>query len=157
MEATQPIIDFQRVYTGDAFVPNAEQLHLWVSQALPKDKQDSEITIRIVEQEESQALNSAYRQKDKPTNVLSFPSDLPDFIEEPYLGDLVVCADVVAREACEQQKENEAHWAHMIIHGTLHLLGYDHINDSDAEIMESHEKTLLNALGYKDPYTEQAL
>ena len=156
MEVT-PVVDIQNVYEGNAFIPNTQQLQLWVKKALPEDKQDSEITIRIVEQEESQALNSEYRQKDKPTNVLSFPSDLPDFIEEPYLGDLIVCADVVAYEASDQKKSDEAHWAHMVIHGTLHLLGYDHTNDDDAEIMESHEKELLKELGYDDPYAEQPL
>jgi probable rRNA maturation factor len=111
-----------------------------------------ELTLRFVDSEESQSLNNAYRGKDKPTNVLSFPSELPDFIESPLLGDLVICHDVVSQEALEQNKAINAHYQHLIIHGVLHLLGFDHIKEADADVMEAHEITLLDKLGIDDPY-----
>lgn len=111
-----------------------------------------EVTIRIVSLKESQALNLQYRQKDKPTNVLSFESDLPDFIPSAFLGDLVICAELVKSEAEKQQKLSLNHWAHLCVHGTLHLLGYDHLSQSDAERMESIEVEILNKLSIDDPY-----
>jgi probable rRNA maturation factor len=111
-----------------------------------------ELSIRIVSIEESQSLNAQYRGKDKPTNVLSFESDLPDFVPSAFLGDLVICAQIVANEALEQQKTLEHHWAHMCIHGMLHLMGLDHIEDADAHEMESLEITILAKLGIDDPY-----
>ncbi|GAB54741.1 probable rRNA maturation factor [Glaciecola punicea ACAM 611] len=111
-----------------------------------------ELSIRIVSIEESQSLNAQYRGKDEPTNVLSFESDLPDFVPSAFLGDLVICAQIVANEALEQQKTLEHHWAHMCIHGMLHLMGLDHIQDADAHEMESLEITILAKLGIDDPY-----
>src|SRR5690554_8049362 len=96
-------------------------------------------------------LNHRYRGKNSPTKVLSFPADLPPELGLPLLGDLVVCADVVAREAAEQGKTPSAHWAHMLVHGTLHLLGYDHINDAEAEVMEALETAIVTALGFAPP------
>lgn len=116
-----------------------------------------EVTIRIVEPDESQALNANYRGKDKPTNVLSFPFEQPPGLNLPLLGDLVVCQAVVTGEACEQHKPVKAHWAHMLIHGTLHLLGYDHINDDEAQQMERLEVHILNSLGIDDPYQDHEL
>ena len=146
-------LDLQ-IITESTPLPSHEELEIWFTAALPNKKQNSEITIRIVDLEESQQLNSTYRGKDKPTNVLSFPADLPEELNIPLLGDLVICAEVVKREAEEQQKELNAHWAHMVIHGTLHLLGYDHENDDEAEEMESLEISLLAAIGFADPYAE---
>ena len=111
-----------------------------------------ELTIRFVDSDESQSLNHAYRNKDKPTNVLSFPTELPDFIESPLLGDLIICDAVVRTESTEQHKSLVHHYQHLIVHGVLHLLGFDHIDDEDAEIMESHEIAVLNELGIDDPY-----
>jgi probable rRNA maturation factor len=111
-----------------------------------------ELTIRIVNIEESQQLNNQYRNKDKPTNVLSFPFEVPEGIELNLLGDLVVCAHIVEAEAKEQNKNLLDHWAHMIIHGCLHLLGYDHINDIDAEEMEALEIKILADLSINNPY-----
>lgn len=133
-------------------LPTAEQFNLWCDTALAESHRDLELTIRIVTPEESQQLNHQYRGKDKSTNVLSFPFEAPKDIDLNLLGDLVICAEVVAQEADEQQKPLLAHWAHMTIHGCLHLLGYDHINDDDAEKMEALEIQLLAQLGYNNPY-----
>ena len=107
-----------------------------------------EITIRLVEAEEAQALNKEYRSKDYATNVLSFPYDT----EPVVMGDLVICPGVVAREATEQKKPLAAHYAHLVVHGMLHLQGWDHDNDDDAQAMEDEEREILAALGYPDPY-----
>lgn len=111
-----------------------------------------ELTIRLVNDAESQALNRDYRGKDKPTNVLSFPFEAPPAVSNHYLGDLVICAGVVAAEAVEQDKALNHHWAHMVVHGVLHLLGYDHIKNAEAERMEALERTILATLKIPDPY-----
>jgi probable rRNA maturation factor len=111
-----------------------------------------ELTIRIVDETEAQQLNETWRQRSYPTNVLSFPYESPPGIEIPLLGDMVICAPVVAREASEQHKTLEAHWAHLVIHGTLHLLGYDHQEETQALAMETIEINVLNNLGYPNPY-----
>jgi probable rRNA maturation factor len=111
-----------------------------------------EVTVRLVDIAESQALNDQYRNKNKPTNVLSFPFEVPEGIELNLLGDLVICADIVENEAQEQNKTLNDHWAHMVIHGCLHLLGFDHISDSEAEIMESIEINILAKLDISNPY-----
>ena len=133
-------------------LPNAENVQLWVNTALASYNKAFELTVRIVEVEESQSLNLQYRQKDKPTNVLSFPFEVPEGIELALLGDLVICAEVVEKEAKQQNKALMHHWAHMVIHGCLHLLGYDHIEDNDAQEMEALEIKLLSTLNINDPY-----
>jgi probable rRNA maturation factor len=133
-------------------LPTTAQFQLWVDSALDNYQKDFELTIRLVDVQESQALNLQYREKDKPTNVLSFPFEVPEGIELDLLGDLVICADIVAKEAKQQHKELHSHWAHMTIHGCLHLLGYDHIDDSEATEMEALETKLLKGLGISDPY-----
>ena len=133
-------------------LPTNTQFQLWVDTALNHYQKDFELTIRLVEVKESQALNLQYREKVKPTNVLSFPFEVPEGIELDLLGDLVICADVVAEEAKEQKKDLHNHWAHMVIHGCLHLLGYDHIDDCEATEMEALEAKLLNELMISDPY-----
>lgn len=148
-------------------VPEVVLFQTWVNAAvqhaesIPAAKQ---MTVRIVELEEIGQLNEQYRQKNGPTNVLSFPFEtmpgmpaelqaaLQAELQDSELGDVIVCAAVVQREALEQDKALEAHWAHMVVHGTLHLLGYDHIQDRDAEEMESLETAVLAELGYADPY-----
>lgn len=134
--------------------PKKSLLRKWAKQALSKKIESAEITIRIVDVDEMSLLNSTYRQKKGPTNVLSFPFILPEDIEIdiPILGDIVVCAEVVNREAHEQHKSQESHWAHMIIHGVFHLLGYDHETDKDADIMESLETEIMQTLGFANPY-----
>ncbi len=115
------------------------------------------MTVRIVELDEITLINEQYRQKTGPTNVLSFPFEampgMPAELQESELGDVIVCAAVVKAEAAEQGKSPVAHWAHMIVHGTLHLLGYDHLHDREAEEMESLEITVLAGLGYANPYS----
>lgn len=113
-----------------------------------------EVTLRFVDESESQALNACYRDKDKPTNVLSFPAELPDFIPSDLLGDLVLCHSVIVAEAKQQNKPLDHHYIHLCVHGTLHLLGFDHIDDDEAEIMEQHEITLLAQLSIDDPYQD---
>ena len=144
-------LDLQLACPADN-IPDQAQFQLWVDQVLGRFKQDFELTIRVVSSEESQQLNSQYRDKDNPTNVLSFPFEVPDGIELDLLGDLVICADVVADEAQAQNKTLIAHWAHMVTHGCLHLLGYDHINDNEAIEMESLETEILAELGFSNPY-----
>mgnify|MGYP000380349495 CR=1 FL=1 len=148
-------VDFQPVFEGRG-VPPEERVRDWAQLAW-QGEDPSEVTIRIVGTDEGQALNFQYRGRDYPTNVLSFPFEAPPGITVPLAGDLVICAPVVAREAAEQNKTPEEHWAHMIIHGMLHLQGYDHIEDADAEVMEALEIRLLADLGYNNPYeTEES-
>ncbi len=111
-----------------------------------------ELVIRVVDEAESSALNRDYRGRDRPTNVLSFPFEAPPPIESYLIGDLVICAPVVAREALAQGKAAKAHWAHMVVHGVLHLLGFDHPSDAEAESMEALEREIQGGLGYPDPY-----
>ncbi len=146
-------LDVQLASTGKA--PAAAELQRWCELALRQRSGDSELTIRLVDEEEGRELNRTWRHKDYPTNVLSFPADVPDeFLDIPLLGDLVICVPVVEREAAEQGKPPAAHWAHLVIHGCLHLLGYDHIEDAEAEEMEALERQLLAELGHPDPYAE---
>lgn len=139
----------------DVDLPSEELLTEWVTAALNGRLEQAELSIRIVDTEESQQLNNQYRGKDKPTNVLSFPFEMPEGITLDLLGDLVICAEVVAREAQEQNKPLMHHWSHMVIHGVLHLLGFDHINNEEAEEMEQLEREILASLDIPDPYTEQ--
>ena len=135
-------------------LPTQAEFETWVRTAVGQTMPEVELTIRIVEVAESQLLNLTYRGKDKPTNVLSFPFEAPPEVELPLLGDLVICAHVVEQEAIEQNKPLNAHWAHMVIHGCLHLLGYDHIIDLEADEMESLETQLVEGLGFTNPYKE---
>lgn len=145
------ILDLQ-LASSAADLPTAAQFQSWLEAAILPFQDEAEVTIRIVDEQESQQLNLQYRGKDKATNVLSFPFQCPPGIELPLLGDLVICAGVVSAEASEQNKPLAAHWAHMVVHGCLHLLGFDHINDADAEQMEVEEIQILQQLGIKNPY-----
>ena len=155
MKPTSPHVELQ--HEGDfAGVPDAAQFQAWVLQALQQAGHDGgELVIRIVDEDESRALNHEYRGKDKPTNVLSFPFEAPPEVPIELLGDLIICAQVVQDESIEQGKTAEAHWSHMVVHGCLHLLGYDHIKDDEAEIMEDLERQILATLGYPDPYLDE--
>ena len=138
-----------------AGMPTAQQITTWVEAALAGLRAEAQLTVRIVSSEEGAALNQTYRHKQGPTNVLSFAVDDADDLPVPLLGDIVICAPVVEREAHEQNKEAVAHWAHMVVHGTLHLLGYDHMDDTQAQEMESLEIQVLARLGFPDPYCEE--
>lgn len=158
-EALEAVIEESNADNTQATInlPKEEDLNTWVNAALTvcgKTEDEHSITIRIASSEESQALNHQYRHKDKPTNVLSFTSDIPSFVEitPRPLGDLVLCYDIVEKEFLEQNKPPMNHWAHLIIHGCLHLLGYDHQDDDEAKNMEAIEIKLLDDMGIKNPY-----
>lgn len=143
-------VDIQLASAADH--PPAEQLAAWARAALGGRRADAELTLRVVDEAEMTALNETYRRKAGPTNVLSFPGDTIPGMGLDLLGDIVICAPVVAREAGEQGKAAEAHWAHMVVHGVLHLLGYDHLSDADAAVMEAEEVAVLAEMGYGNPY-----
>lgn len=149
------LLDIQ-IATEMTELPDSGQFQQWVDAALGDSETDNEIVIRVVDEEESAQLNLQYRHKSGPTNVLSFPFEAPPGMELELLGDLVVCAPVVAREAKQQQKKLLDHWAHIIVHGVLHLLGYDHIEEADAERMESLEINILQQLNIRNPYLEES-
>ncbi len=136
-------------------LPHRDDFARWCTTALSGQRKTAELTIRLVDEEEGRTLNHDWRGKDYATNVLSFVADVPPgILDIPLLGDLVICAPVVAREAVEQGKPLAAHWAHLVIHGCLHLVGYDHIEDEEAEAMEALEQQLLASLDYPDPYSD---
>ncbi|KJY80177.1 rRNA maturation RNase YbeY [Vibrio nigripulchritudo] len=145
-------LDLQLAVENENGLPSEAQLNEWLTKTVSQFQKDAEVTIRIVDEEESHQLNHEYRGKDKPTNVLSFPFEVPPGIEMDLLGDLIICKQVVELEAKEQEKTVLAHWAHMVVHGSLHLLGYDHIEDEEAEEMESLETEIMQSMGFEDPY-----
>jgi probable rRNA maturation factor len=144
-------VEMQLASEADEIPPDTS-FQRWAEAALEGRRRDAELLVRVVDEAEIRRLNRDYRGKDKPTNVLSFPFDAPPGVPTEHIGDLVICAPVVQREAAEQGKSAEAHWAHMTVHGVLHLLGYDHIDDDQAEEMEAVERTILAALNFPDPY-----
>ena len=149
------LIDLQIASENIDGLPTLEQIEQWATAAVQPESDDVEMTVRIVDEADSQALNRTYRAKDRPTNVLSFPFECPTEVSLPLLGDLVICRQVVEYEAAEQEKPLMAHWAHMVVHGSLHLLGYDHIDDTEAEEMESLETKIMQGLGFVDPYLSE--
>ncbi len=155
---TQLQVAIQR--TSDTFdYPSDEEIESWTGYVLQQESRQPdpvELAVRLVDTNESAELNEQFRNKEGPTNVLSFPFESPPGLPEPLssriLGDIVICAPVVATEAQQQQKTLKSHWAHMLVHGTLHLLGYDHQNDKDAQQMESRETALLAHFNINNPY-----
>lgn len=145
-------LDLQFAVESEEGLPTEQDFQAWLDKTIIPFQTDAELTIRIVDVEESHQLNHEYRGKDKPTNVLSFPFEAPPGMEINLLGDLIICRQVVEREALEQNKPLMAHWAHMVVHGSLHLLGYDHIEDDEAEEMESLETEIMQEMGFEDPY-----
>lgn len=137
-----------------ASLPTEEQFQTWLDAALADQGQEFEVVIRLVDEAESAQLNQEYRGKTGATNVLSFAFEIPDSIPLNLLGDLVICAPLVEKEALEQHKPVEYHWAHLVIHGVLHLRGYDHIEDDEAEEMEAKEIRILQQLHIPNPYQE---
>ena len=154
----RPVIDRQVALSADAALPGQAALAAWVGAALARHPEDErrEVTVRFVDADESRALNRDYRGRDKPTNVLSFPFDCPPELSLPLLGDLVICHPVVVEEAQAQDKRLEDHYAHLVVHGTLHLLGHDHLEDDEAEAMEQLEREILAGFGIADPYAPPA-
>ena len=142
-------------------LPAAVSFRKWVAAALDGRIREADLAVRLVDNKEGRALNRHYRGKDYATNVLSFPADiaegvkLPKGVKMPLLGDLVLCAPVIAREAKEQKKPLSAHYAHLTVHGALHLLGWDHEDTREAECMEQLEREILAGLGLPDPYLER--
>lgn len=156
-------VDIDNACDDDEQPPPSSSISDWVKAAITAHNQltptdnaiaNAEVSIRFVNTDEMQGLNHQYRDKPKPTNVLSFPADLPEEIAHPLLGDIIICNNVVAQEAIEQQKTTQAHWCHMVVHGTLHLLGYDHIDDEDARQMEGIETKILESLNFPNPYID---
>mgnify|MGYP005864295805 CR=1 FL=1 len=135
-------------------LPDAAAIERWARAAVAaaSDRSRVELSVRVVGFEEGRALNARWRDRDRPTNVLSFAADLPVELDIPLLGDLVICAPVVVREAMEQGKAEADHWAHLVVHGVLHLLGHDHEIETEAEAMEALERRALAGLGIGDPY-----
>jgi len=147
-------LDLQNASTS-SWVPGVSACDHWVAAVLTGRRERAELTIRVVDAAESAALNLRFRGKQGPTNVLSFPFESPPGMPPiDLIGDLVICAPMVERESREQGKSLDAHWAHMVVHGILHLLGYDHLDDSEAAEMEGLETRILCGLGFPHPYEE---
>jgi len=140
----------------DPALPPASAFRIWARAALADHPSEVELTVRVADESESRQLNREFRGKDRPTNVLSFPFEMPEGMPAAeaghHLGDLLICAPVVEREASEQRKTPAAHWAHMVVHGVLHLRGFDHEDQADAQRMEDKEREVLDGLGFSDPY-----
>lgn len=142
-------------------LPSAVSFRKWIAAALANRIREADLAVRIVGTREARALNRHYRARDYATNVLSFPSDvagdvrLPKGVTMPLLGDIVLCAPVIAKEAREQKKPLLAHYAHLTVHGTLHLLGWNHEDDTEAECMERLEREILDGIGIADPYPDE--
>ncbi len=151
------ILDLQLACDNQTGLPAESDFQRWLDAAVLPFQEEAEVTIRLVDEAESNQLNLTYRGKDKPTNVLSFPFECPPGVELPLLGDLIICRQVVEQEAQEQGKPLLAHWAHMVVHGSLHLLGYDHIEDEEAEEMEALEVEFMQTLGFDNPYQDDEI
>ena len=151
-----PTLDIQHADDSDSpGLPADDDIRRWVAAALAAQAASAQLTVRIVGMAESRQLNEDYRHGEGPTNVLSFPFGEPGLLQPPLLGDVVICAPLVVQEAAEQGKTIEAHWAHLVLHGVLHLLGFDHQTAPQAQEMERREIEILHALAYPDPYQEQ--
>lgn len=146
-------VDVQFAYQDDN-TPTAADIKVWVKSTLKNFRKNSELTIRIVDIKEATELNERWRNARGPTNVLSFPCDDNSGQVPDLLGDIVICAPVVIKEASRQKKFLNAHWAHLVVHGTLHLLGFDHIKKQDADKMEAMEISILEKLGFDNPYVQ---
>jgi len=145
-----------QIAAADASLPSQRQLSDWALAAWQEEGvRDAEVVVRVTDEAESRRLNHEFRGRDNATNVLSFPFDPVPEIDLNHVGDLVICAPVVVREAVEQGKQADAHWAHMVVHGMLHLQGYDHETDEQAAEMETLETQVLTGLGYPAPYAEE--
>ena len=146
------VVDIQNASTEA--VPGEDDMRGWIAAALNAEqpRASAEVSVRLVDIAEMTALNESYRGKQGPTNVLSFPASVPEGVDIPLLGDIIVCVPVVREEAEHQGKAWDSHWAHMMVHGTLHLLGFDHIKDDEAQAMEAAESAIMRKLNYNCPY-----
>jgi len=144
-----------QIVSSEPVIPAGNELIHWARASLGANANDAEITIRIVDKNESRSLNNQWRNVNEPANVLSFPLNNDENLSPALLGDIVICAPVIRQQAAEQNKSTKAHWAHMIVHGVLHLTGYDHIKEDEAEIMESKEISILKNFGFPNPYSVQ--
>ncbi|MCF6203383.1 MAG: rRNA maturation RNase YbeY [Methylococcaceae bacterium] len=147
------IVDVQ-IVSQSGQLPSQEKFQYWIDAVLSDNAKDSEIVIRVIDEADMIQFNKQYRGKKGGTNILSFPFDVPDAIESDLLGDLLICAPIVEKEALAQHKKIEHHWAHMVVHGVLHLLGYDHVENEEAEEMEGLEVNILKKIKIKNPYEE---
>jgi probable rRNA maturation factor len=149
-------LDIQNACTDPLPVSN-QHISEWVHTALKSHTEKAELTVRLVDLDEITHLNHTYRKQNKPTNVLAFPSHLPDdvLLEYPFLGDIIICPTILKTESLTLNTNISAHWAHIVIHGVLHLLGYDHIDTNDARIMQTHEIKALKSLGFNNPYASE--
>lgn len=147
-------LDFQ-IVSKSKQLPSSALFKGWVDAVLQDKSQDSEVVIRIVDEDEMIHFNEQYRDKKGSTNILSFPFEPPEGVESDLLGDLLVCASVIEAEAQQQNKKLKHHWAHMIIHGVLHLIGYNHLEQLEAEEMESLEIKILRSIKIDNPYEEK--
>jgi len=145
-------VDVQYAARPAGGLPSEREVSRWVKAALADRREGAQLVVRFVGEAEGRELNERYRGKLGATNVLSFTYDGPGVLEPPFLGDIVVCAPVAQSEASEQGKSLRAHWAHLVVHGVLHLRGYDHEHERDASIMEALEREAMDALGFPDPY-----
>ncbi len=148
------ILDFQ-IVSCSIKIPPENLFQYWIDAVLTNKNEDSEIVIRIIDEEEMIIFNQQYRDKKASTNILSFPYEAPTGFNSILLGDLLICAPVIEKEAVQQNKSLNNHWAHIVIHGVLHLLGYDHIEDEEAEEMEAKEIEILKKIKIKNPYQEK--
>ncbi len=152
-------VDLQVAIEDREGIPSVETLGRWAEAALEAGgrRDDAELTVRVVDEDEIHDLNREYRHVDRPTNILSFPFECPPEVRLPLIGDLVICMSVLRREAKEQRKTLDEHFAHLVVHGCLHLIGYDHIEPQDAAVMEPLEIKALAALGYDNPYRDDEI
>ncbi|MCF6252302.1 MAG: rRNA maturation RNase YbeY [Methylococcaceae bacterium] len=148
-------LDFQVVSQSNS-IPSIDQFQSWIDVVLSDESIDSEIVVRIIDEAEMTQFNEQYRDKIGPTNILSFPFDVPEGIASILLGDLLVCAPIIEKESLQQNKIIDHHWAHIIVHGVLHLLGHDHIDECDAKEMEALEIKILRKIKIKNPYEEKS-
>lgn len=149
----EPRLELEVQYASAAGdLPSQADFRRWAAAALDPAGEPAELVIRIVDEEESRDFNRRYRGIDRPTNVLSFPFEAPPEVESRHLGDLLLCAPVIRAQAREQHKAGRDHWAHMVVHGVLHLRGYDHLEEAQAQQMEDEERRILATLGIADPY-----
>lgn len=153
MPVTVELSVSESVEVEDPEIPDIDSLQSWAQSAC-LDDDDVVASLQIVSRNEMQELNNTYRGKDWPTNVLSFPMQLPEEVELNLLGDIALCADIIISEAAVLGISMQAHWAHMVVHGMLHLQGYDHIEETEAEAMESMEINVLKKLGFDNPYVQ---